>query len=190
MKRKTWLRKKLGRKRSILKAINKKKLGRFHRKCKQRRLWKIGAWNVRRWGAPNVPYDPWSKTRCIFRLATKRGWRALMLAHVSLQDMNSTNFTVDDTKWTVLVSGKVAIATEDTLAQSWQRGDSSALIPRMAEVYWPSSHVGSCPRHCYHCSICTTLRSLKANMKGFLRPVSPAKMSGTRWGHCGFGGGL
>ena len=73
MKRKTWLRKKLGRKRSILKAINKKKLGRFHRKCKQRRLWKIGAWNVRRWGAPNVPYDPWdpwSKTRCIFRLAT------------------------------------------------------------------------------------------------------------------------
>ena len=28
------------------------------------------------------------------------------------------------------------------------------------------------------------------NMKGFLRPVSPAKMSGTRWGHYGYRGGL
>ena len=45
-----------------------------------------------------------------------------MLADVSLQDMNSTSFTVDDTKWTVLVSGKVAVAMDDTLAQSWQRG--------------------------------------------------------------------
>ena len=43
---------------------------------------------------------------------------ALMLADVSLQDMKCTSLTVDDTKWTVVVSGKVAIAMGDTLAQS------------------------------------------------------------------------
>ena len=145
MKRKTWLRKKLGRKRSILKAINKTKLGRYHRKCKQRRLWKIGAWNVRKWGASNVPYDPRGKTRCVFRLATKRGWHALILSDVSLQDMTSTSFMVDDTLWIVLVSGKVAIAMDETVARIWQRGghmryDSPngrsllALLPRQGYV--------------------------------------------------------
>ena len=68
-----------------------------------------------------------------------------MLADVSLQDMNCTSLTVDDTKWTVVVSRKVAIAMDDTLAQSWQsRGQQRfnspngrsllALLPRQGHV--------------------------------------------------------
>ena len=66
-----------------------------------------------------------------------------MLADVSLQDMNSTSFTVDDTKWTVLVSGKVAIAMDDTLAHigGQQRFNSPngrsllALLPQAHSAY-------------------------------------------------------
>ena len=145
MKRKTWVRRKLSRKRGILKTIRKQRTGRFHPTCKQRRLWKVGAWNVRKWGATLVPYDPWTKTRVLFRLANTRGWHTLLLSDVSLADITSTQITVDNTKWTILVSGKVAIAMDETLTHAWTQGGGKrahspngrsllVLIPRAGQI--------------------------------------------------------
>ena len=44
-----------------------------------RRIWRIGTWNVRRWGSTGTPYDLLTKTDCIFRLAVSRRWDALFL---------------------------------------------------------------------------------------------------------------
>ena len=68
--------------------------------------WKFGSWNVRQWGAVDVPYDPWTKTQCLFRMANKRGWHAIMLSDVNLGANGTKYVKVDGKEWVVVVRGK------------------------------------------------------------------------------------
>ena len=77
--------------------------------------WKFGSWNVRQWGAVDVPYDPWTKTQCLFRMANKRGWHAIMLSDVNLGANGTMYVKVDGKEWGVVVRGNVALAMDGPL---------------------------------------------------------------------------
>jgi hypothetical protein len=79
----------------------------------------VGAWNVRRWGATNVPYDPWTKTCSIFKLARQRTWNVVLLTDVAFPESTPKQVSVDGTTWTILVAGGVAVALDSWATQTW-----------------------------------------------------------------------
>ena len=85
------------RNRLMLLALKKRRAG--HKGNQRRHMcrWKFGSWNVRRWGATAVPYDPWTKTQSLFRLANQRGWQAMMLSDVGVG--NNSNYQVCGGGW-------------------------------------------------------------------------------------------
>ena len=85
-----------------------------HRKYKQRTLWKVGVWNV--------PYDPWTKTCNIFKLARQRQWNVVLLTDVAFPESTPKQVKVDGITWSILVAGKVAVAMDNWATQTWIQG--------------------------------------------------------------------
>ena len=46
--------------------------------------------------APLVPFDPWSKTVSLFRLANARKWNIVMLSDVVFDTDSVRQFSIDD----------------------------------------------------------------------------------------------
>ena len=81
-------------------------------------------------GATEVPYDPWTKTQCLFRLASRRGWNAVLLSDVGFVGDGVKQATVDGQEWTVVVTGKVGVAMDVGLTQKWREGGSNVQVAR------------------------------------------------------------
>ena len=75
---------------------------------------------MRKWGATQVPYDPWTKTQCLLGLAGKRGWDAVLLSDVKFESDGVKTVQLDNEHtWTIIVSGRVAVALTGSLAEAW-----------------------------------------------------------------------
>lgn len=130
MKRKTWLRQKRQRRLSIWKQCCKKRTQNRTPGHRQRTVWNVGIWNVRRWGATFTPYDPWLKTQAIFRLAKIRNWDIIILADVNMSDTEMTTVTVDSDEWSIILNGKVGIALNARTTTAWTAGGRRVYKPR------------------------------------------------------------
>ena len=128
MRRAAVLRRKSLRRLAILRRLRR---GRpYNRRRRQVRRWRIGSWNVRRWGSTGVPYDPWTKTVCLLRLAEKRRWDAILLADVRFE--SDGVHTVDlprGGKWKIIVAGLVAVALSEESADMWETQGSTNWSP-------------------------------------------------------------
>ena len=80
-----------------------------------------------------MPYDPWTKTQCLFRMANKRGWHAIMLSDVNLGANGTKYVKVDGKEWVVVVRGKVAIAMDGPLTAEWRGGGAKVHVARTAK---------------------------------------------------------
>ena len=101
LKRKTLSRRKRTRSLAILKQQRKAQRP-GHRKYKQRTLWKVGVRNVRRWVHP-MPYDPWTKTCSIFKLARQRQWNVVLLTDVAFPESTPKQIKVDGITWSIVL---------------------------------------------------------------------------------------
>ena len=172
LKRKTLARRKRTRSLAILKQQRKAQRPR-HRKYKQRTLWKVGVWNVRRWGAPNVPYDPWTKTCSIFKLARQRQWNVVLLTDVAFPESTPKQVKVDGITWSILVAGKVAVAMDNWATQTWIQGGkvqqvSSPDRGRALLVHLPREGYRKGLVTRYHSSVCSNFFGLRRKQNGVL----------------------
>ena len=92
--------------------------------------WKVGAWNVRRWGATNTPYDPFTKTAALFQVVNARKWDAVLLTDVTFHRDGTHDLWVDGHKWKLVVEGKVAIAMGEAMGQRWEAGGARSFKSR------------------------------------------------------------
>ena len=97
---------------------------------RKRHTWKVGAWNVRRWGATNTPYDPFTKTAALFQVVNARKWDAVLLTDVTFHRDGTHDLWVDGHKWKLVVEGKVAIAMGEAMGQRWEAGGARSFKSR------------------------------------------------------------
>ena len=129
LKQKTLRRRQRNRKLAILKQARAKQPQR-HPKLRQRALWRVGAWNVRRWGAIYVPYDPWTKTCALLHLASRRTWNAILLADTAFNTSAPQQVRIASRTWTIIPDGRVAIALDEKATWAWNQGGFKRAVAR------------------------------------------------------------
>eukprot|EP00972_Heterocapsa_arctica_P075133 11086137-Heterocapsa_arctica.AAC.1 len=85
---------------------------------------KIGAWNVRRLGAPNAEMKQEVKLRCILHNAEEREWEAILLSDLWYGDEGTWEYTTEKQTWTIISKGLVGIAMGWRLSGAWREGGS------------------------------------------------------------------
>lgn len=129
LKQKTLRRRQRNRKLAILKQARAKQ-PQIHPKLRQRALWRVGAWNVRRWGATYVPYDPRTKTCALFHLASRRNWNAIRLADTVFSTTSTQQVCIAGRTWTIIPDRRVAIALDERATWAWNQGGLKRAVAR------------------------------------------------------------